>query len=202
MPGVGLPPEPCITRWGSWLNAAQYYCNNFDAVKSIIESFEDDDAQAIHTSKQQFAKAIIKSELAFIKANFSNLTIGIKKLQSPNLGLRDAVEIIEDIRQNLNGLENTIFYEKFERILKRNKGFKSILDIYNICYKAEKATEPYVQNLSPAMLERFAFCPTTSCDVERSFSLYGNIYTQKRRAFTLENLKHHLIICANSEIEI
>ncbi|XP_028967556.1 uncharacterized protein LOC114828271 [Galendromus occidentalis] len=29
-PGVPLPPQPVLTRWGTWLNAAVYYADHFD----------------------------------------------------------------------------------------------------------------------------------------------------------------------------
>ena len=45
-PELTLPPEPCKTRCGTWL-ASEYYCANFDAVKSIIDSFDVDEAVAI-----------------------------------------------------------------------------------------------------------------------------------------------------------
>ncbi len=37
---IGYPPQPIITRWGCWLNAALYYARNLPEVKSIAESFE------------------------------------------------------------------------------------------------------------------------------------------------------------------
>ena len=37
---IGYPPQPVITRWGSWLNAALYYAKNLPEVKAIVDSFE------------------------------------------------------------------------------------------------------------------------------------------------------------------
>jgi len=37
---IGYPPQPIVTRWGSWLNVALYYARNLPEVKSIVESFE------------------------------------------------------------------------------------------------------------------------------------------------------------------
>jgi hypothetical protein len=30
MPGIPLPPQPVLTRWGTWLDAAMYYADNFE----------------------------------------------------------------------------------------------------------------------------------------------------------------------------
>ena len=50
-PGVPLPPEPVITRWDAWIDAAIYYCNHFRIVKSVIKILNPDDAAAITSAK-------------------------------------------------------------------------------------------------------------------------------------------------------
>lgn len=35
-PGVSLPPEPIITRWGVWLNAVNYYCEYFFNILKVL----------------------------------------------------------------------------------------------------------------------------------------------------------------------
>ena len=37
---IGCLPQPVLTRWRSWLNAALYYAQNLPEVKAIVESFE------------------------------------------------------------------------------------------------------------------------------------------------------------------
>ena len=32
LPNIPLPPEPVLTRWGTWLDAALYYAENFENV--------------------------------------------------------------------------------------------------------------------------------------------------------------------------
>ena len=39
---MGSPPEPVVTRWGTWLKAADYYANNLIEVKKIVNEFEGD----------------------------------------------------------------------------------------------------------------------------------------------------------------
>jgi hypothetical protein len=35
LPEKPLPPEPILTRWGTWLNAALFYNENFDSIKEV-----------------------------------------------------------------------------------------------------------------------------------------------------------------------
>ena len=37
---IGVPPQPIVKRWTSWLQAADYYRKNLPAVKRIVNYFE------------------------------------------------------------------------------------------------------------------------------------------------------------------
>ena len=39
---IGTPLQPVLTRWGTWLNAAEYYAKNLVKVREIVNAFEDD----------------------------------------------------------------------------------------------------------------------------------------------------------------
>ena len=39
---IGSSPEPVVTRWGTWLEAAEYYADNPTAVTKIVSSFDDE----------------------------------------------------------------------------------------------------------------------------------------------------------------
>jgi len=49
-------------------------------------------------------------------------------------------------------------------------------------------------------LTDFKFSPITSCDVERSFSIYKSIPTYRRQHFSFDNLKLDFIPHCNSEL--
>lgn len=123
-----MPPVPCITRWGSWLKASEYYCEHFEDVKKVVESFDSDEAEVIRTSKQKFNIKKTVEELAYLKCNFSSIPSSVLKLQERGLPLMTSIEIIEKIRKNFNLMENKIFLQKFEAIIKRNTDYKTVLD--------------------------------------------------------------------------
>ena len=42
LPEVPLPPEPVITRCGTWLNADSFYQEHFNEVKGVVGKLKDD----------------------------------------------------------------------------------------------------------------------------------------------------------------
>lgn len=42
MPNISLPPESILTRWGTWLEAAVFNCDNFDGLKNVIHKLSED----------------------------------------------------------------------------------------------------------------------------------------------------------------
>lgn len=198
-PGLSLPPEPIITRWGTWLTAAVYYCDNFCQVKSVVDFFDDDDAEAIRLAKLAFADGNVKADLTYIKNNFESLISSTIKLESQGLALAESVEIISSVQNTLSSLAQTEFNQKMDAVLRRNPGFRNVVDINNVLNKRMQPTENYVQSLTPRELASFKYAPTTSADVERSFSRYKNVFSDDRRRFLFENLKQHLIVHCNRE---
>lgn len=198
-PDLALPPEPIITRWCTWIKAAIYYCENFPAVKSVVDSFDEGDAEAIRTAQELFANRSVKNDLAFIKSHFAQLVSITIKLETQGLPLNESVGMITSIRASLNSLAQQEFGQKLDRVLQRNPGFKIIADINNVLNHRKRPNEQFVKDLSPNELVLYQYCPTTSADVERSFSMYGNVLTDRRRRFLFENLKQHLIVLCNRE---
>jgi len=53
-PHIPLPPEPILTRWGTWISAAIYYSKNFETVRQIVECFDENDAFSIKNAQKYF----------------------------------------------------------------------------------------------------------------------------------------------------
>lgn len=50
-PGIKLPPEPIITRWGTWLHAASYYCKNLENIRNIFEKLSEKSTAILEVKK-------------------------------------------------------------------------------------------------------------------------------------------------------
>lgn len=183
----------------SWLKAAIYYCDNYDAVNAILDTFDSADADAIGTAIEMFDDHNIKTDLSYIKTNFAIIIHSITKLETQGLPLNESMATLIDFKNSLERLPRKEFHQKMEAVLQRNPGFKSILEINNILHKYANSDDAHVQKLNPKELSSYKYCPLTSTDVERNFSIYGNTLTEKRHRFLFENLKHHMIVQCNQE---
>jgi hypothetical protein len=39
-PDIPLPPQPILTRWGTWIDVILYYCKHFKIIKNIIDMLD------------------------------------------------------------------------------------------------------------------------------------------------------------------
>lgn len=68
-PDIPFPPEPVITRWGTWLEAAIYYADNFEVFDHVVQLFDPNDSIAIQECQDILTNHQVKADLAFIKCN-------------------------------------------------------------------------------------------------------------------------------------
>ncbi len=101
---MALPPKPILTRWVTWLTAAQYYTENYSIIETIFKLFDTKDADSIEKAQNclNFSGEKLKNDLAFIDANFSSLAKVIKILESRDLLINESVQMIEDLLSDLS----------------------------------------------------------------------------------------------------
>ena len=113
------------------------------------------------------------------KLNF--LSAELTKLESETLSTEEQSEIISSIFSQLSNM--SCYVTRLEQILSRNLDF-DFFRRFNIlkCTEAEKI---------------YSFLPLTTVEVERSFSKYRDILSDKRRSLSTENLEKYLMIYFN-----
>lgn len=79
-PELPLPPEPVITRWGTWLDAVIYYANNYEKVLEVLDALNNEDAQSIKIAQEVLRNPKTKSDLIFIASNYGFIVKLIKKI--------------------------------------------------------------------------------------------------------------------------
>ncbi len=105
------------------------------------------------------------------------------KLESETLDTESQVKIVSDIQEKLRGIEYYMW--RFDKILERNPDFLFFKTYNKVkCKDTEKV---------------FSYVPLTTVSVERTFSKYKDLLTDKRRIFKLDNIEKHLFIYFNTE---
>jgi len=69
-PNLSSLPQLIITRWGTLLNAAFYNSKNFNKVKEVINTFNENDVMSIQKVQDVFKDNSIKNEFAVILSKF------------------------------------------------------------------------------------------------------------------------------------
>lgn len=133
-PELSVPPQPIFTRWGTWLDATSYYADNFNSIKSVLLSLNENTTKSIRNAIALFENKDIKNDLAYIKSNFGFITQSILKLKNAPLSLDENLEIVENTKikfgQN-NGTTSEKLNEKLQNILEKNRWLKFMFIIYD-----------------------------------------------------------------------
>ena len=193
-PDVPLPPDPVLTRWGTWLSAVEYYATNFDSVKAVISTLDVEDAVSISEAQNLLLDAKLQHNLTTLSANYTFLVKPIADLQATGISLDQSLSILSEVEAKLKlvpGSVGAAISKKFNSVLKRNPDIQTIMDI-NKLIKGENVTEASTK-ISPLKIASFKYAPLTTVDVERSFSVHRSIYTDRRRQTTSNNLEMELV---------
>ncbi|XP_069700702.1 uncharacterized protein [Periplaneta americana] len=93
-PEIPLPPKPILTRWGTWLEAVEYYAEHIDSINNVLLALDSEDAVSIDTAKTVTCDISVKNDLAHIQHTFSCIIKTLKSLQNRHLSLSErSVEI-------------------------------------------------------------------------------------------------------------
>lgn len=106
--------------------------------------------------------------------------------------LIEAFSIVERCNsKTIEGPVGAAYETKMRAVLGRNPGYKTIQALVAV-HRGEKVSK----NLpwEPAAVASMKFAPITSCDVERSFSMYKRVLRDDRKKFSVENIEKHMVV--------
>ena len=81
-PDLPLPPEPILTRWGTWIEAALFYAKNYAKVKTILGKLDPNDAVLIEKGQHLVKSSSLEADLAFIAAHLLSLLATLTQLEA------------------------------------------------------------------------------------------------------------------------
>ena len=134
-PETPLPPQPFLTRWGTWVSAAVYYAEHYEVFLRVLSNLEPNDAASIHIVSELMKESSVKNDLAYIAANFGWLPDRIRQLEEKNALLTEAMDtfskMIQDLKRTPGSFGERV-RKKCELILERNPDFENLSAIADI----------------------------------------------------------------------
>lgn len=174
--GLPLPPDAIVTRWGTWIQTGVFYCNNYNKIVDFVNALPDDNtAASVKVAKRLVENDILKDELVNV-ATFSVLAKAIQKLEKRGLSKDEQWKIYNDVSLMMDGFAK----EKFTASLGRNPDVLA-----------------FVTEKNPEIRLKSMFAPLVSVDVERSFSQYKMILSDRRQNLTFDNIQMMNVIMFN-----
>lgn len=171
---IGYPPQPIVTRWASWLQAAFYYAEHLPVVRRIVEGY-DDDGILVQRARESVEDSCLPRDLLTLKRNYTCIADLVKKIESSHFTREEAARKLAelDFGNDPCGISDYIG-KRLE-----NNDLLSIVNMTN-------------DEVSPATYNLLQKCQPTTAAVERSFSML-NKFLAKDGNFFPYNVKKYLI---------
>ena len=175
----GRPPQPVVTRWGSWLIAANYYAEKLPQVREIVDSWNGEGV-IVRKAKSIVNEQKLTSQLTEISQCYNGLTNLILKMENSTYTIQKAYEDINSLGFGSDSLQLKKYIKK--RLEKND--VKIIVEL----------SRP---DIPPALYAKFLQCQPTSASVERSFSLLKS-FLRPNRNFADANIVHYMKLYFNA----
>jgi len=141
----------------------------------------------------------LQTDLAYVAANFSHIPILIKKLEKRDIELADILTEFESTTTTLSQCRGPLgkaVKDKISFHKGKNNGLNLLLKISKVI-QGEQVDNSLIKHYTPDQIASYKFAPVTSCDVERSFSIYKNIFRDNRYQYKFDNPKKVVMINYN-----
>jgi hypothetical protein len=127
LPNVSLPPQPVITRWGTWISAALYYSEHLDGFMEVMDKLNSDEALSIGIVQKVLETTSLRNDLAFFDAHFSKIPETITALEKRNRPLVETIKYFSEAIDRLctiPGENGSLLRNKCKKVLDANIGLE------------------------------------------------------------------------------
>lgn len=180
------------------ITAAEFFAKNYDDFSRVINALPND-SKYIENIKILFQKSTLPSDLSFINSYLSFLPGEITRLETRGLSLAVQLEVLDNVRVKIGeirGLRGSTLRQKLDDIFCKNKGLMQLREMNDaVLHGATVGSTPIHTIISSA----YKYAALNSVDVERSFSDYKLLLTDRRLGFTQENVEKHLSVMYNTK---
>jgi hypothetical protein len=146
--------------------------------------------------KNILLKSSLQPQLNFIEEHFTTLPHAITSFETQNLSL-EGLSKLDEIVNNLKLISGEFgdrVQRKLQIVFNKNPDLNMLYQISSQKFN-DVANEQYQK-----FIPYFDHPPLSSCDVERSFSIFKDILTPKRNRLTEENLEKLVVISVNKNV--
>ena len=177
--GIGIPPEPVVTRWGSWLQAAFFHGKRLPVIREIVGDFKGEGV-LVRRAKEAVLDEGHATSLIQIERCYKGLAELALELDPSDCTIERAFKKINslDIGRDPCPIENYL-----EKRLKKND-----IELIMTAERPDIARATYAKLLN---------CQPTSASVELSFSMLNKMLV-KDRNFNPQNVRNHITLHYNS----
>ena len=172
--------ESKIARWGSWLTAANYYAENIIKIKLFIENYT---AKSKSKANSDLVTLFnddsdsLEAELDELKKLAPIIRI-INDFEKQGLTMDEQLKLLDEVKEVV--IDFPLFNGKLKKVLSKNP------DLVSFTTNLDFGTNRYRK-----------YCPLVTVDVERSFSIYNTILTDRRHSLLDSTLKYLVIVKFN-----
>ena len=167
-PTLPLPPEPCLTRWGTWVDAAVFYHDNFDALCNVVLGLNPEDAAAIPKAQELLNDPDVPKDLEFIGEKLKWIPSIITCMEESGSSIDESLDLFAAAKEELDkidGRRGVQLRKKFDSVVERNPDLDTLKTVW-LVHKGEECCVPDT-TLTMAEVGELIWCPVTSVDVER-----------------------------------
>ena len=175
----GRPLQPVVTRWRSWLDAANYYAEKLPQVWEIVNLWNGEEV-IVQKAKSKVNEQKLISQLTEISQCYNGLSNLILKMENSTYTIQKAYEDINSLGFESDPLQLKKYIKK--RLEKND--VKIIVEL----------SRP---DIPPSLYAKLLQSQPTSASVERSLSLLKSILRPNRN-FADANIEHYMKLYFNA----
>ena len=174
---IPIPPQPILTRWGTWIDATCYYAENWEVVKEIVENWTG--GLLVQRAKEDISQPTVFQNLIELQ-QYKKLPEYLKLLEHSESTIKLCYDTMKKFLFELDDSDPVKEYLR--------KRLENCIDL--------KAIINGTVDTSPAQINKLLNCLGSSANVQRTFSKLKKMLKDGRN-FLPENVQYYICIYCN-----
>ena len=192
-PDIPLPPQPVLTKWGTWLSA-MHYTENFEKIQEIVQYLQDENSAAARIVNVIMRNNSLHCNSVHIAYNFANFPQAITALEKRGKTLVNNLQVFNKITEDISKAPGDVGKDTKAKCETVILGNKDLQQMKNIAKVLEGSTEAKDIEMKLEDVACFKYAPATSAEVERTFLQLKYVLSDRHHNLAPENLKIKMLV--------